>query len=64
MHKKEVQEIERKATHCLLLSSTCGMQQYERKTDNFYATYDGEKEKGIEEMLDKQQDIEHANVIL
>lgn len=45
---------------CLLL---VGCSNTNEKLTTFYATYDGEKEKGIEEMLDKQQDIEHANVI-
>lgn len=46
---------------CCLLLVGCG--NTNEKLTTFYATYDGEKEKGIEEMLDKQQDIEHANVI-
>jgi major membrane immunogen (membrane-anchored lipoprotein) len=48
---------------CCLLLAGCGNTD-EKKLMTFYATYDGEKEKKIEEMLDKQKDIEHANVIL
>lgn len=47
---------------CCLLLAGCGNK--EEKITTFYATYDGEKEKGIEEVLDKQKDIDHANVIL
>lgn len=47
---------------CCLLLAGCG--NTDEKLTTFYATYDGEKEKGIEDMLDKQKDIEHANVIL
>ncbi len=45
---------------CLLL---VGCSSPDEKITTFYATYDGEKEKQIEKTLEKQKDIEHANVI-
>ena len=46
---------------CLLL---VGCSSPDEKITTFYATYDGEKEQQIEKMLEKQKDIEHANIIL
>lgn len=46
---------------CSLLLVGCS--NTDEKLTTFYATYDGEKEKQIEEILDKHKDIERANVI-
>ena len=50
------------AVCCCIVLVGCG--NAEEKLSTFYATYDGEKATKIEEVLQQEKDIEHANVIV
>ena len=49
------------AVCCCIVLAGCG--NTDEKLSTFYATYDEEKANKIEEMLEQEKDIDHANVI-
>ena len=49
------------AVCCCVVLVGCG--DTEEKLSTFYATYDEEKANKIEEALEQEKDIEHANII-
>ncbi len=49
------------AVCCCVVLVGCG--DTEEKLSTFYATYDDEKASKIEEILQQEKDIEHANII-
>ena len=49
------------AVCCCVVLVGCG--NTDEKLSTFYATYDQEKATKIEEMLEQEKDIDHANVI-
>ena len=49
------------AVCCCVVLVGCG--DTEEKLSTFYATYDDEKASKIEEILEQEKDIEHANII-
>ena len=49
------------AVCCCLVLVGCG--NTEEKLSTFYATYDDEKASKIEDVLQQEKDIEHANII-
>ena len=49
------------AVCCCVVLAGCG--DTKEKLSTFYATYDDEKANKIEEILQQEKDIEHANII-